>query len=464
MVKIKSKLLTHNYLVFILLSVHFLINIAIYFNTKTFYEISDTGAIFDAYDSLLKGEKILPISGYFFLTPAFIAFFINGLVGGGLYYYFIFQIILSSVTAYVVYRIILYITKSEKQAIISIIIMILYTEYDLLGSVFYNHVYEIFFMSLFLLLIFIINDEIKIKNLIIYTVLILLCIYLSLFFRRTLIFIFITFIFLLLLNIKNKNNFLKFSLLTVLSFLITFGFNPYKMYNSNYVDNSETLFWGHTLYGGHGGEASFLYPENENRYNERLREFLTNNNIDSITPDVIKRFQISEVTKFIKNEPHKWIFLQIRKVIYTFGSVPQRDGLLMLYNGKIKMPWLLSAMILQLPYSIIFLLFLLSMDLNFKNIIQDPYKRILYFIGIYLIFGICIFSAYQEKYRPVIFICFFIPIIAINFNKLIEIFNKENRRELFIKIIIILLILSAWIYQAYEALIIEHDRYFKVIQ
>ena len=460
----KNKIAVNNYLIFILLIIHFTINIAIYFNTSTFYEISDCDAVFDAYYSLLRGVKLLPIAGYFFLTPAYIAFFIHKLTGGGLFYYFIFQIFLSTVNVYIVYKIILYITKSINQANAGALLIVLYSEYSLLGSTFYNHIYETFFLSAFLLLLIIFNDRKKTRDIVFYSVLILLIIYFSMFFRRTFIFIYLIFIFLLLLNTKDRINLTKYAVLAVSSFIILFFYNPYKLYNSNYQDSSATLFWGHTLYGGLGGEGSFVYPENEERYNKRLEQYVKLNKIDTVTQEVIEQFRIAEIKTFIKNEPHKWLLLQAQKVFYTFGSVPQRDGLLMLYRGKIKMPWEISALILQLPYAILLIMFLLSVDLKYKNILMDSYKRIIYFMGLYLIGGICIFSAYQEKYRPVIFVCFFIPVIAVNLNKLKNILHKENRRELIIKLIIILLLFTVWIYQAYQALYIYHDRYFKVVQ
>jgi hypothetical protein len=158
------------------------------------------------------------------------------------------------------------------------------------------------------------------------------------------------------------------------------------------------------------------------------------------------------------------VYLQIKKIFYTFGSVPQKDGLLMLYRGKINLPWALSALLLQMSYALIVILFILSVDLNPKEILRDKYKRIIYFLGLYLIGGICVFSAYQERYRPVILICFFIPVIAMNFNKYKEILLKENRRELTIKLFILFILISVWIWQAYEALYIYHDRYFKVLE
>jgi hypothetical protein len=367
-----------------------------------------------------------------------------------------------------VYNIVLRTTKSEKQAIIGVLLIMIYMEYNLLGPVFYNQIYEIFFLSIFLLMIIIVNDEKKIIKLIIYTPIILLIVFLSFFFRFSMVFIFLVFFYLLLFNFKNKINLLKFSLLAIMSTIICLAYNPYKLFNSSAVHNVHNsdilLFWGHTWYGGHGGEASFVFPENEARYNERLKKYVVDNKIDTISSDVISKFRLTEVKEFIKNEPHKWILLQVKKVFYTFGSVPQKDGLLILYKGKINMPWVLSALIIQLPYAIILILFLVTVDFNYKKVFQNPYKRIFYFVGLYLITGICIAGAYQERYRPVVFVCIFIPIIAMNYSKIKSILDKENRRELITKLILILLLLSVWTYQAYEAIFIYHDRYFKVLQ
>src|SRR4030095_16551544 len=464
MINVKNNFLSSNYLVLILLAIHFLINITVYLNTNTFYEISESRAIFDAYYSLINAEKFLPISGYYFLTPAFIAFFITEISGKGLFYYYLFQILLSTITVYIIYKVIFHITRSRKQAILGIILTIFYLEYILLGSVFYNQLYEIFFVSIFLLLIILLIDEKKSTGIALYSLILLLTIYFSMFFRKTFIFIYSIFIFLLLFNTKNKIKLLNFSILAILSFVILFCYNPYKMFNSNYINSTETLFWGHTMYGGLGGEASFIFPENEKRYNERFKSYINVNKIDTVTPFVIDQFRISEIKTFMKEEPHKWLFLQIKKVFYTFGSVPQKDGLLMLYGGKVKMPWLISALIIQLSYAVILLMFLITVDLNYKKIIHDKYKRMLYFTGLYLIGGICIFSAYQERYRVVVFVCFFIPVIAINFDRFKNILLKENRRELITKLIIILIMFAVWIYQAYEAIYIYHDRYFKIVQ
>ena len=186
-------------------------------------------------------------------------------------------------------------------------------EYHLLGSIFYNQIYEILFVALILLSIILFNDENKKTGLILLGLSILVILFASMFFRRTLFFIFSIFIFLSLFNFKNKSNLLKFSLLALLCFTLYVKFNPYTMFNTEYLDESDTIFWGHTFYGGLGGEVGFIFPENEKRYNEKFEQYLTVNNIDTVTPDVITQFRTSEVKTFITNEPHMWFFCLLKK-------------------------------------------------------------------------------------------------------------------------------------------------------
>jgi hypothetical protein len=158
-IKIKNSFLINNYLLLILLIVHFLINIAIYLNTNTFSEISESRSIFDAYYSLIKGENFFQWQLLFLLLHYCI--FITEIIGNDLFYYFIFQIILSTVTVYVIYKIIFHI-KIKKTSCNRYVLMIFYLEYNLLGSIFYNQLYEIFWFNIIILLI-VIYDEKKLQ-------------------------------------------------------------------------------------------------------------------------------------------------------------------------------------------------------------------------------------------------------------------------------------------------------------
>lgn len=450
--------------IFLILSAHFLICVLFYLNTTTFTEISESASVFNAYYCLLNGEKVYPFFAYWFFTPAFVAYFIHMIFGGTLLYYFIFQCLLSTVTVYLIYRTVFNITKSYRSARITVLLSVAYTEYALLSSVFYNQLYEIFFISLFLLLIFPFNDETVTGKITRLAAMLVFVIYLSAYFRKSLMFVYLIFFTLMMLNLKDKKYLLKFAALSVPVMILMLFFNPYKMFNSNYIGNTETLFWGHTMYGGHGGEAALLFPENIEKYNRRLKEFMDKNNLTDITRESMDEFEKEEIIGFIKSEPHRWILLQARKVLYTFGVVPERDGFLMLYKGKASLHWIVASLILQIPYTIILMLFILSLDLSIKEIISDSRKRILYLLGIYIIAGIALFGPYQERYRPVVLICFFIPVIALNYQKTISLFRKENRKELIIKTALILLLLAVWLYQTYEVLIVYRDRYFKIVQ
>jgi hypothetical protein len=222
-------------------------------------------------------------------------------------------------------------------------------------------------------------------------------------------------------------------------------------------------FWGHTFYGGNGGEVGFIYKENEELFNKRLLLYSESNNIDSITSEVINDFKTYEVHRFIRQEPHKWVFLQVKKFFYTFGVIPQRDGLQMLVTGKIKMHWLFAAAILQIPYLILIFLFVMSLDLSFKTIFDlKNYKFFIYLLGAYLIGAICIYAAYQERYRPVVFVTMIIPIIAINYRQLIS--KPVIYKGLWPKLLFFLIFILVWVYQLYEAFFIHSDRYFNALQ
>lgn len=447
-----------------LLSFHFLVALLLYLNTTTFREISESGSVLNAYFSLLRGDKVPLFMSYWFFFPAFIAYFLKLVFGGTLLYYFVFQCLLSTLTVYLMYKVVLYVSKSLKAALLASFLIIIYTEYVLLASVFYNQIYEIFFISMFLFVLFRFQDESDKKKITALAALLLSVIYFSMYFRKSLIFVYLVFIALMLLNFKDRKYILKLSAVAVPAFILLFFFNPYKMYNSAYIDNTEALFWGHTLYGGHGGEAAFLFPENKDRFDQRLNEFMASNHYEKATREVMDKFETEEIINFVKSEPHKWILLQFKKVFFTFGVVPERDGLIMLIKGKLKMHWIVAALLLQLPYSFILLLFILCLDLSYKGIRGNRYKQVLYILGLYLISGICLFGPYQERYRPVVFVCIFIPVIALNFPRLKTIFRRENRRELFAKIFMLLVLLSVWMYQVYEVFFVYQDRYFKAIQ
>lgn len=468
MEKIKKLLKTlaeYPYTVAILLGFHFALCSLVYYNTTMFRGISESGVLLDVLGRILAGERPLPIFGfYWYYTPSYIGYFFIK-VFGNLHTYFLFQCFLGTLTTYIVYRIVLLISNSRVLGIISILLMTIYVEHILLSSVFYNQIYEVFFGALFMLFCLLLLRERKIIRILILSLFIILTICISLLFRNTFLYVF-AYIFIISIIFLKKGDysiFYKVISLAFILFLLTIVFKPTD-YLREGGDKKGMAFWGHTFYGGLGGEGGFIFQKNEDLFNKNLKEYALRNNIDSITPSIIERFQKYEVKHLITKEPHKWIFLQFKKFFYTFGAVPPRDGLLMISTGKVKLNWWLAAAIVQFPMVLLIFLFILTMDLDFMNLIKNrDSKLLLYLIGAYLVSAICFYTTYAERYRPVVFVLAIIPIIAINFRNIRTLLIKENRTSLYIRLSVIILFILIWIYQAYEAMFIYADRYFGAV-
>jgi len=223
-------------------------------------------------------------------------------------------------------------------------------------------------------------------------------------------------------------------------------------------------FWGHTTYGGNGGEVGFIYRENEERFNGRLEAYADERRLSEITPEVVDAFKASEVRRFVTTTPHKWLFLQMKKVFYTFGIMPQRDGLTMLMTGRAPLTLVPSAILLQVPFLFIILLFILTVDINLRRIFSLPGKLFLtYLLGLYLVTAISVYGAWAERYRIVAVVTFIIPVIGINIERLKILVSRDGRKELMIRLSFVLLMVIIWGLQAYEALVIHRDRYLGAI-
>jgi hypothetical protein len=452
----------------LILVVQFGLHLLLYFNTETFSGISESGALFGKLDTILSGESPRPLYGfYWYFTPAYIAaFFIR--IFGSIDAYFVFQCLLATVTPLLIYFTVVKISGSKKSGVVSIILTTIYTEYLLLSSVFYNQVYENFFVVLLLLVVLNFAENRSIKKLFIYgtlTVAVVLC---SLMFRNTLLVAFFYFmlagIFFLLQ--KRHRTGLGLMVLSIVLFLLVFIIKPLDVFREGVYQPQRVFeFWGHTPYGGNGGEVGFIYKENEELFNKRLDAYLHENNISEATPAAVEDFKSYEVRRFITKEPHRWLFLQVKKVLYTFGVMPQRDGLTMLVRGRAPVGWVTAAILLQVPFLLIMTLFLLTVDIRPRNInILPGYKFLLYLLGLYLITGISIYATWAERYRIVAVVAFIIPVIAINIDTLNGLFSPGNRKELRIRILMVAFMIIVWGYQAFEALVIHKDRYFQALE
>jgi hypothetical protein len=450
-----------------ILAFQFCLHLIGYFNTRTFSGISESGVLLGKLDEILSGASPRPLYGfYWYFTPAYIAKFFIG-VFGSLDYYFAFQCLLATATSLLIYLTVVKISGSKKSGIVSLALATIYTEYILLSSVFYNQIYENFFVLLLLLLILNFVAARGKKELVLYGVSALVIVMASLLFRNTLV---VFFAFLLIAGVYflvKKRTVTGTGLLTIslLLFILVFIIRPLDfLREGDYRPPRSLDFWGHTLYGGNGGEVGFIYKENEALFNERLDEYARQNNIKEITPGFTEDFKSHEVRRFITREPHRWVLLQVKKVLYTYGIMPQRDGITMLVRGKAGISWVMAAVLLQVPFIFIMLLFIMTVDVNLKRIFGlRGYTFILYLLGLYLIAATSVYGAWAERYRIVVMVSFIIPVTAVNINRLTFLLTRAGRKELIIRLSFVVLMMMVWGYQAYEALVIHGERYMNAL-
>jgi len=444
-----------------LLGLNFIIKILIFYNITSFL-VSEAGSNYSFLKAIESGEKpalyvqayrsILGYIGYFFKS-----------ITGTLDAFFWFQALISTLSVYVLYLICLKATQKKLPALFAVLMATLLMDYHLLTPVFYYQIFEIFFTLLIIYLVFlIIEKKKKLKLVLIFFIPVI--IYLSVFFRDTLTYFWWILMIMSAVFIINKDYklFRRLFLAGIITFIL-FIILPHSNYKS--IDSQPSnlhMFFGHTLYGGDGGEGIFVYEENKIRYKEKLEGFMIKHHYDSVTVKVRNEFQRNEMKEFISKTPHKWLLLQVRKVAYTFGIVPVRDSLKLLTTGKVPINLYVSAFTIQAPYVLILLVFI-SLTVLFFNI-SDMKKIEVFFMFLvlcYLIAATCLYGQYQERYRHVIIMAGIIPISAIYFNKFIGCFSQKSirLRRYILLILVLFIIFSHWGYQAYDVLVLNKERY-----
>jgi hypothetical protein len=229
---------------------------------------------------------------------------------------------------------------------------------------------------------------------------------------------------------------------------------------------NDFIFFGHTDYGGDGGEGAFIYDENRARYQEAWSRYLSENQITSPAPGHINRFQVSEIKIYLLKHPVKWMGLQFKKFTRTFGVVPETTSFKVLYTGLLKETlWLTSFMVVA-PVAFILLLFIIFINyripnnesLNGELKIGKPIPRSLnaslfFFLTIllYYIFISVFLGQYQERYRLPAMVVFLIPVLAYS----VESFDKKhffNKSSMAVRATVLIVFLIVWVFQAGKAL------------
>jgi hypothetical protein len=268
--------------------------------------------------------------------------------------------------------------------------------------------------------------------------------------------------------------------LSILLTVISIAFNKCGIItrpDSNTISNS-FVFFGHTDYGGDGGEGAFVYPGNEKRYDEASQKYFLEKNIAEPTLSDYNAFQAAEIKKYITQHPVKWTILQGRKFFRTFGVVPESNSFMVLYTGLLGGNKWLTAMTVVLPVAIILLLFIFLFDfeslrklryypgdkilkesasgLHRQNVKQypdndrNPFLVVFVLMFIYYIAATIFYGQYQERYRMPVMVIFIIPVLAY----FIATFDRRKLKKLsYLRIrgSVILVFFGIWTFQAFNA-------------
>lgn len=442
-----------------LLSIQLIFRLIIFFTTNIF-AFTDWRVYLAGIEQIKNGESLPLFSRAFTFLLSYIGYFFKYILGN-LDYFFIFNSILGVLVSFVSYLIVKELTSNEKKALLVVVLQTIYVEFLAFSSIFYTVIIMLLLVNLVIYLVIKFIGEDKISKNIITSLLLIIIVFATFFFKIELQY----FGYLLLLYsfflIKNKQLFRKTIILSVLiiitsslTLILIRSLNPAPATRIDFV------FFGHTFYGGRGGEGAFIYKEKEELFSSKMEKYFNENKISNPTSADTARFQKHEMFNFIISEPHLWLLLQARKFFFTFGIVPEGNSFTILYKGLFNRNFLISSAIVVLPIVFFVMLFIISFKKeSLKTIFADKRLLFMFLLLFYYLAATIFYGHYQERYRIPDVILFILPFIAI-FSENLSFKNLiKDKKSLLIKIFIILIFISAWSYQAYEALILSKDRY-----
>lgn len=442
-----------------LILLNFAIRVVIYNSTELF-RFSDYEVYLNGLDKIARGENQYLIEGNFLFLISYIGHFFQE-HAGSLNLFFLLNCTLGSLTSLVMYFLVVKATRLPMAGLITVIIHTLYTEFMVFSSVFYTPVIMIFLVSLFLLFLYYYIIETGVRKVLLLLVGLLIVFLLTFFFKPELKYLpWFLLAFTAFLFFRESVFYKRIAILAVFLIAGNLALNISGIIThptGNVISNS-FIFFGHTDYGGDGGEGSFIYDENLERYEKALEAYLAENGIVSPTADDYNSFQRSEMVKYIKTHPGKWIVLQGKKFFRTFGVAPESTSFKVLYTGALRGSLILTLFSTVLPVIIIILPFILLYNHHTVRrlfISSNDYGRLFYkvwllFFVYYLIASI-FYGQYQERYRMPIMVLFIIPALAVFIVTFDRNFLKAQR-EWLVKAIIVVLLFLSWGSQAIRVL------------
>jgi hypothetical protein len=452
---------------FWILLANFILRLIVFYNT-TLFSFYDYKIYLDSIESIKSGEKVFLQTGAFQFAISYIGYFAKYILGS-LDLFFIFNCFLGTLASFISYLICIELFKDARIGILSILFQTVYTENIVFSSIFYTPVMMLFLLNLIIYLIInYFKAQLLLKSVLSVFGIIIIIVF-SLFLKPELKYLYIVFFIAASIFLYRRMPLLfKKSILLGILLLLTvliFDFSdPISKPKDNIIPN-DFVFWGHTDYGGAGGEGAFIYEKNKERYDLKYQSYLAEHNIEESTMKSINAFQKQEIIQFISQQPFRWIALQFKKLTRTYGIIPEGNSFSLLYTGLLKGKTLLSIVATTLPIFLFIMLLMLSFQFPaLKSLLeQNSLAIILMILFLYYLFGTTFLGAYQERYRlPVIF-TFILPVISyfiinINYQKYI------TRRNLIVRVCGVFLVLGIWLHQGIWAVKTQKDRLYKAQQ
>ena len=417
--------------------------------------VSESGSNYQYVELIKSGTHPALFDKAFRSIIGYIAFYLE-LVIGHPYAIFFFHVILSLCTIFLVYHVVVQISGRRSAGLLTVMGLTVLMEYHLLTPVLYYQVFEVFFAAVLLWFLITAVFTEKIPVLALIYVFFPLTTYLSVFFRSTFRYVgyFTLCVSLVLAINKMKKQSVRVFVLSVLT-LFSFQLLPLTSFRADHdIPANNFIFFGHTKYGG--GEG-YLKKEYQNEYNSKLELYAQEKGLDANSREVINEFQTSEIKKYIKNDTFSWIGLQVKKIAYTFGIVPIKDNLTLLVSGRYPVDQWLAMGFLQGFFLLLLLAFILSFTAGVKlEDFKNPKILMLYMYFLYMVSATCLYGHYSERYRTVVMVTAILPIASIMITRSSV---KLNMWRKIIMISILCMFLISLTYQAYDALVVQRERY-----
>lgn len=443
-----------------LLSIQLVFRLIIFFTTNTF-AFTDWRVYLAGIEQIKNGENLPLFSRAFTFLLSYIGYFFKYILGN-LDYFFIFNSILGVLVSFVSYFIVKELTSNEKKALLVVALQTIYVEFLAFSSIFYTVIIMLLLVNIAIYLMIKFISEDKISKNIITSLLLIIIIFATFFFKSELKYFGYLILIFSVFFLKDKQQLIK---LIILGLVITLTIHFTNELRNSIRANSpkgriDFIFFGHTFYGGKGGEGSFIFKEKEELFSSKMQKYFEENKITNPTTADTGKFQKHEMFNFIVSEPHMWLLLQARKFFFTFGIVPEGNSFTILYKGLFNRNFLITSATIVLPVVFFIMLFILSFKKeSLKTIFADKRLLFMFLFLFYYLAATIFYGQYQERYRIPDITLFILPFIAI-FSENLSFKNLiKDKKSLLIKVFIILIFISVWSYQAYEALILSKDRY-----